>query len=135
MAVKDIASNLQTSVLNLVFTSDTTLNSDSVDTADFELGFMLNIDVPPSLFNDGSYTVKFQESEDDTTFTDVEPSQVIGALDENPIISASTNGSVLPKLGLFGNKRYVRVVVTSTSVTDGASLVLLVTQKGETLPL
>jgi len=56
---------------------------------------------------DGTHTPKVQESDDDSTYTDVAAADLIGSL---AALAASTN----QRVGYRGTKRYIRAVSTIT---------------------
>ncbi len=61
---------------------------------------------------DGTHTPKLQESDDNTTFTDVAAGDLQGAF-----VAITTNS--VQEVGYIGSKRYVRVVVTVSGATTG----------------
>ena len=54
---------------------------------------------------DGTHTPKIQESDDNSTYTDVDAAHLVGSL---AALAASTN----QKIGYIGARRYVRAVTT-----------------------
>lgn len=61
---------------------------------------------------DGTHTPKLQESDDNTTYTDVAAGDLIGSF------SNIANNSI-QEVGYKGTKRYIRVAVTVTGATTG----------------
>lgn len=66
---------------------------------------------------DGTHTPKLQESDDNSSFSDV------AAADLNGSFSAGTSGaggSAVQRVGYIGAKQYIRVVMTVAGATTGA---------------
>ena len=59
---------------------------------------------------DGTHTPKLQESDDDSSYTDVAAADVVGTL-------ANISANAVQRVGYKGGKRYVRVFVTSDGTT------------------
>ena len=59
---------------------------------------------------DGTHTPKLQESDDDSTYTDVAAVDLEGTL-------ANISADAVQRVGYKGTKRYVRVFVTSNGAT------------------
>lgn len=70
-------------------------------------------------YTDGSYIVKLQESEDNVTWTDCIDDDMLPSGGTNPITELSN-----VRIGYIGKQQYVRPVVTSTTVTTGATISL-----------
>ena len=85
-----------------------------VDLQGFDSALVL-IDV--GAWTDGSHTPKLQESDDNSTFTDVAAGDLDGSF---TAITASGNGSQVYQVGYIGKKRYIRVYVTISGTTTGA---------------
>jgi hypothetical protein len=69
---------------------------------------------------DGTHTPKLQESDDDSSYTDVSASDVVGTF-------ANISADAVQRVGYKGSKRYVRVFVTSSGATGaiyGAMMIL-----------
>jgi hypothetical protein len=124
--MRDLKNNLSiTSLLDPV-AKTTTFNSASVDMQDFRsLVFLLHVGV----LTDGTFTPKLEESDDDSTFTDVAAADVEGTL------AAAADG-VSQYVGYKGVKRYARLTVTVTgSPSTGCVLgVAGIAGDGKTLP-
>ena len=65
-------------------------------------------------YTDGTYTPNIQESDDDSTYTEVDSARIIGS---ETALSAA-NGSTL--IGVHPTKKYVRCQVVSASTSSGA---------------
>lgn len=94
--------------------SSTTTNGVIIDTQGFQgLTFLLNVGAR----TDGTYVASLTHGDDSGLSDGAAPGadDVIGSISLN---AAQSYG----KLGYVGNKRYVRLTVTSTSVTSGATV-------------
>lgn len=78
---------------------------------------------------DGTHTPKLQESDDNSTFTDVAAANLSGT---HAALTASTN----QEIGYIGRSRYIRAVVTVTGSpsTGGVYAALVVRGRAKTLP-
>lgn len=112
-------------------TTDTTTNSDGVDTADFEGGIMFALTI--NAYTDGTYVMTLQDSPDDSVWTALDSDKVIG-----PAVSlaaaTSASGGLASTLGAFSHERYVRASIVSTSTTSGATPSIVSIASGEYLP-
>lgn len=63
-------------------------------------------------WTDGTHTPKLQESTDNTTFTDVSSSNLLGSFTG---ISATGSSNTTQRVGYIGGQRYVRVFITASS--------------------
>jgi len=66
----------------------------------------------PGTITDGTHTPKLQESDDNSTFTDVAAADQLGTL---AVLASST----AQKVGYIGIKRYLRAVVTVAGASTG----------------
>ncbi len=78
------------------------------------------------LFTDGSFSFKLQESDDNSTFTDVGSDDQLGSFS---VVDDTGDDNTVQRVGYVGIKRYIRVVVTqgaspapSTGVVVGAAI-------------
>jgi hypothetical protein len=71
-----------------------------------------NVHVIVGAVTDGTHTPKLQESDDNSTFTDVAAADLNGTF---AAIAANTT----QKVGYIGAKRYIRVVSTVSGATTG----------------
>lgn len=138
MSIKDIRSNLKQNVaLTIALSSDTTTVGAAIDTADFELGLMFTPYV--NNYTDGTYTFVLQESVDSAFTVPVAivdgSDKLIGTLAALVKTSADASASQLDTIGVISNLQFVRMNVVSTSTSTGADVAVLVTQKGEVLPV
>jgi len=116
MAVRDIRSQLQPTVVHsAAITSATTTNGSIIDNANFELGLMFVVQC--SAYTNGTYNFTIEHGDDSglSDATAVTSDMLIGTLDNLKTTALSGAGSVLKTIGLFSNKRYVRINVVSTA--------------------
>lgn len=139
MSVKDIRSNLQVTAANVaLITGNGTTNGASIDTAAFELGTMFNTSL--GNFTDGTYNFALEESDtgafggEEVAIVDGSP-KLIGTLAGLVLTAATANSGVLPSLGVISNLRFLRMNVVATSVSTGADAFVMVTEKGEEMPV
>jgi len=112
--MRDISKNLLAtiSIDPQTISSDTTTNGTGVDVRDYD-GAMVVFQSNDAI-TDGAFALKLQESDDDSTYTDVDSSEQIGTLAN---FSSSAEG--IQQVGYVGNKRYLRPVITTTSTSSG----------------
>lgn len=89
-----------------------TTNGGSVDCAGFESAMVL---VEVGTVTDGSHAIALQDSPDGTTFTNVDPSLILGA---QPTLTATSSNSVAA-FAYIGVQRFLRVVSAVTGATTG----------------
>lgn len=132
MAVKDIRSHAQSNVaLSANVTTDTTTNGAILDTANFDLGLMFTL--MASEYTDGTYDVTIEHG-NDAALADaaaLSSDNLIGTLANMQLTAVSASGAKLKTIGVFGNKRYVRLNIVSTAVVTGANLQVIATQIAE----
>ncbi|MFM2345358.1 MAG: hypothetical protein RL654_111 [Pseudomonadota bacterium] len=87
-----------------------TVNGTSVDTTNYGSAAVI---FEMGALTDGTHTPSVQDSDDNTNFTTVSASGLIGALSN---LAANT----VQKVGYIGTKRYVRPVLTIAGATTGA---------------
>lgn len=121
MTTRDMKSNVSpaSSVLPLARTE--TVTGSSVDLRGFDSA-MAVLDI--GTITDGTFTPKLQESDDDSTFTDVGTDDLQGSF--TAATSSADDG--VQAVGYLGDARYIRVVYTvsdlpSTGGTVGAVVV------------
>ena len=96
-----------------IATSTTTAGS-SIDTKGFE---SLTLFVELGARTDGTFLPLVQDSDDNSTFTDVIDQFLIGTEAEASLNTANTVKSI----GYVGKKRYVKLSIVSSAVTSGAT--------------
>lgn len=89
-----------------------TANGTGVDLQGFDAA---TVCITTGVITDGTHTISLQESDDNSTFTNVVAADLLGTA---PAI-ATTDDNVVFRFGYIGNKRYVRVVTTVASATTG----------------
>lgn len=109
---------LITAVKNIVVGAKTngTVNGATFDTAPYDGATAI---VHVEAWTDGTHTPKFQDSPDNSVWTDVAAANLIGAF-----TAVTTNGGVgtKQKVTYVGAQRYLRVVLTTSGATTGAIL-------------
>jgi hypothetical protein len=91
-----------------------TLNGTGVDLQGFE-GALVLLDLGLFGGTTPTATIKIQESDDNTTFTDVAAADLLGGV--LPAID-TTNDETTYERGYIGRKRYIRVAVTAIAGTS-----------------
>jgi hypothetical protein len=110
-AVQSIAPAAQTS----------TINGTGVDLANFAGAMVV---FHPGAITDGTHTPKVQESDDNSTFTDVAAADQEGTL-------AALAANTIQRVGYKGTKRYIRAVSTVSGATTGGVYGAVVVRGGE----
>jgi hypothetical protein len=65
-------------------------------------------------YTDGTHTAKLQDSSDNTTFSDVSSSNLLGSFTG---ISATGSSNTTQRVGYIGGARYVRAFITASAST------------------
>lgn len=115
---------------NVVPGGNGTHHGNIIDTADYDLGNGLFFCIPQ--IDVGTFNFALTEGEDPALGdgTDVPPEKIIGVLPT--INSVSADGSVLNKVGVFSNKRYLRVsLITTGLATDTPTRVMVMAILGK----
>lgn len=73
--------------------------------------------VDAGTWTDGTHTIEFQDSDDNSTFAAISDSLLDGS---EPVIDGATDDDQQYYIGYKGNKKYVRVALTVASATTGA---------------
>lgn len=135
MAVKDIRSDLQQTVASTaVIAGNGTTDGADLDTANFELGLMFTVSATD--YMDGTFDFIIEEKEQLADSYVVVPStSFIGTLAGLQITAGISNNDILNTIGVFSNKRFVRINTVATVVTNGATITIIATEKGEVLPV
>ena len=135
MAIKDIRSDLLPQLaFNGAIGSNTDTFGAAIDSADFDGGNVFTFFA--EAFTDGTFAFGIQE-DDDAGFSapaDIEAGRLIGDPSTLDVTSAAGFGDTLGSLGCFGNKRFIRLKITSTGVSTGATIVSTVHQVPELSP-
>lgn len=133
MAVREQTTSFVTTLLlEAAITSDTATNTVIIDTANDDMG--ITIATASTAYTDGDYAISVNESDDSgmSGATAIAGNQIVGSL---PTISAVTaDNADYAQFGVISNRRYLQVVITSTSTTSGATLSVLAIRGRELLP-
>ncbi len=86
-----------------------TINGAGVDLRGFDSAMAV---FHPGTMTDGTHTPKIQESDDDSTYTDVASADQQGTL-------AALASNTVQRAGYIGSKRYIRAVSTVAGATAG----------------
>ena len=106
---------IQRSIQPQTISSNTTVNGSSIDLTTVASGKVRVVGIiGVGTRTDGTYAVKLQDSTDNSAFADL--TTVVG--DASNITAANT----ARRLTAAAYRRYVRAVITSTSVTTGAQV-------------
>lgn len=80
------------------------------------------VTVAAGAITDGTHTPKVQESDDNSSFTDVASTDLVGTA----LVAITANS--LQKVAYIGAKRYIRVATTVSGTTTGGMYVAYVTR-------
>lgn len=124
---KDLHHLLETPVksLDVVATTNGTRNGASADLKGYRSCLLI---VDADARTDGTHTITVQESDDDSTWTDVAAADLefteAGAINSSGqvVIDGAADDDQAFKLGYAGSKRYVRLECVTTGATTGAIL-------------
>lgn len=92
-----------------------TVNGTGVDLQAYEASYAL---VHFGAYTDGTHTPKLQESDDNSSFTDVAAADLLGAFSA---VAAAGGANTIQKVAYRGAKRYIRIVMTTSGATSGAA--------------
>lgn len=115
MALRDITSNLAAEPSLAPAVRTATTNGAGVDLRGSDSAMVV---VNTGAYTDGSHVVTLQESDDNSTFTDVADADIQGT---EPTINAAGDANSVFQFGYIGTSRYVRVISTVTGATSGAA--------------
>jgi hypothetical protein len=122
MASRDLTGRLSPALSLAPAARTTSANGTGVDLQGYESATVLFI---AGTITDGTHTPKLQESDDNSTFSDVAAEKLIGSFSA---VTSSSGGNSVQEVGYLGGKRYIRVAVTvsgspSTGGVYGAVIV------------
>lgn len=122
MASRDLTGRLSPALSLAPAARTTSANGSGVDLQGYESASALFV---AGTITDGTHTPKLQESDDNSTFSDVEAGDLIGSFSA---VTSSSGGDSVQEVGYLGSKRYIRVAVTvsgspSTGGVYGAVIV------------
>lgn len=128
MAIRDNkSSNLSLLIDNETVTTETLAYTTSFDGSDSANGITF---VPFITAADGATTGTIainavQDSDDNSTWANVDNSQYIGLLSDLDAVGLLTTGSAIKTLGVFGTRKYVRLAYTPT-LNDSTTMSFIV---------
>lgn len=116
MAIRDTATEAfpAATLAPAVRTANTAVNGTGVDLQGYEAAYAL---VHFGAYTDGTHTPKLQESDDNSSFTDVAAADQVGSFTAAAAVGAA---NTTQKVAYRGNKRYIRIVMTTAGATSGA---------------
>jgi hypothetical protein len=115
MVTIDMASRVSAAQTLAPSAASSDQTGDTVDLAGFDSAAVL-IDV--GAHTDGTHDFTVEESDDDSTWSDVASDDLIGS---TPTIDgASGNANQTHEVGYVGSSRYLRVSTSTSGTTDGA---------------
>lgn len=135
MPVRDLKDNLANDLAFYnEFISSTTEAGQTLDTAHYDGGIMFAFAAPA--WSDGTYTPVLEESDESGSgFTAIPADQLIGTIADVTLSAATAVGDAMPTIGLLSTKRYVKVSVTSSGVSSGATIVAVTGKLPEEKPV
>jgi len=124
-AFRDIVSGVAYySAFKTAITTNTTTYSEIFDATKFMYGIGFFADV--SGYNDGTFTVTLEHSDDQVTWYDMESNRQLFP-DDTCIIDADiAAGGYLPRVGAFSVRRYVRAKIVSTLIAGTGATIHLI---------
>jgi hypothetical protein len=139
MPKRDIRSDFElVCLLNSTISTDTNTDSEILDVADYDGGVTFYLMC--SAYTDGTYTPVIQEGDNSalsdaasTADGDMIPQSTPEASAAVSAATATDGSAALTSIGYIGAKRYVRVRITSTSTSSGATLQVFALKKKEIL--
>lgn len=108
MASRDLTGRLSPALSLAPAVRTSSADGSGVDLQGYESATALFV---TGTITDGTHTPKLQESDDNSTFTDVNATDLIGSFSA---VTSSSGGSSVQEVGYKGAKRYIRVSVTVT---------------------
>ena len=113
---------------------DKTWPGQIVDTAHYESGLLFSFICGE--YGDGTYTPLIEESDDSgmSGATVVPESSLIGTIADATMTATVSVGDPLPTIGVTTSKRYVRISIVASAVTDGAVICVITTKMPELKP-
>lgn len=122
MATKDLLNRTATSIVQNTLahvTGGSPYNGSSVDMSGYESVLFL---VHTGVITDGTHTLTFEDSADNSAFATVAAADVIGSLAGNAadgVLVVTTDNNKLFEFGYRGKQRYVRVKAVVSGTTTG----------------
>jgi fluoride ion exporter CrcB/FEX len=107
--MKDLYHNLEVKTSLAPKTRTASENGTGVDLQGFEAALVV---IHAGTITDGTHTPKLQESDDNSTWSDVGSSDLLGSF-------SNISSNSIQTVGYIGSKRYIRVVATVSGATSG----------------
>ncbi len=116
--MKDLVSNISPAVdiPPALRNSNTATNGQGTDVSGFN---GVSVQFVSGTLTDGSLACKVQESSDNSTYTDVANSDIVGG--SNAQALAATDDNAVKEIGYIGKLQYVRGVMTQSGATTGGT--------------
>ena len=135
MSTRDIASSvIPQEAFAAVIATATTTNGFTVDTAHFDGGVMFFMIV--AAYTGGTYQLVLQDSANGSSWSNIASNKLIAPDGSISFTAITTAGSEIKRMGAFSTRRYVRMVVISTSTPGiGAEVHGFCVKKSEQRPL
>lgn len=131
--MQNMALRETTLLLNVPAVATSDVTSDSADVSGYEGADFVVIYGSPDDTLSGSIKMeaKLQESDDDSTFSDVAGTELYGSTSNSfALADANSDASKRYSLGYDGDERYVRVVVTFTGTHTNGTIVTILAVRG-----
>lgn len=112
MAGRDLVNNVAEAISLNVATYTATTTGAGVDLKDFDSATVFVI---TGNITDGTHAISLEESDDNSTYTAVSASNLIGSA---PSITGTDDNKIF-SFGYIGNKQYIRVKSTVSGATTG----------------
>lgn len=113
MASRDIRSRISPAQTLAPAARTASANGTGVDLQGFESAAAM---FETGVITDGTHTPLLQESDDNTTFTNVAAAELQGAFVD---VTSVSGGSAVQEVGYLGSKRYIRLATTVAGATTG----------------
>ena len=116
--MRDLRNNIDAVISLSPAARNTTANGTGVDLQGYEGAVAL---AQFGAWTDGAHTPSLQESDDNSTFTNVAAADMLGSF---TAVSSGAGANTVQRVGYIGAKRYVRGVMTVSGATTGALSVI-----------
>jgi hypothetical protein len=118
--MRDLHNNISAAISVAPAVRTATVNGSGVDLQGYEAAEAI---VHFGAYTDGTHTPKLQESDDNSTWSDVAAGDQLGSFSA---VSSGGGANTIQAVGYKGAKRYIRVVLTLAGTTTGAGSEALV---------
>lgn len=120
---KDLKNTLALAISLACAARTTSANGTGVDLSGYNSALVV---LNPGTVTDGTHTPKVQESDDNSTFTDVASTDLIGSL-------SALASNTIQTVGYIGTKRYIRPVITVTGSPSTGALASATVIRGDAI--